>query len=50
MGDVIGIGNRDMLYYCFPKGSGDVVGKTRLAVEELYKMKKQRRKVAATAE
>ena len=50
MGDVIGIGNRDMLYYCFPKGSGDVVGKTRLAVEELYKMKKQRRKAAATAE
>ena len=44
MGDVIGIGNRDMLYYCFPKGSGDVVGKTRLAAEELYKMKKQRRR------
>lgn len=50
IGDVIGIGNRDMLYYCFPKGVGDVVGKTRLAVEELYKMRKQRRKLPAKAE
>ena len=41
--DMICIGNRDCLYYCFPKGSGDVVAKTRLAVEELYKMKKVRR-------
>ena len=40
--DVICIGNRDALYYCFPKG-GDVVAKTRLAAEELYKLKKQRR-------
>jgi len=42
IGDVICIGNRDALYYCFPKGSGDVVAKTRLAAEELYKMKKRR--------
>ena len=41
IGDVICIGNRDALYYCFPKG-GDVVAKTRLAAEELYKMKKRR--------
>ena len=40
---VICIGNRDCLYYCFPKEPGDVVAKTRLATEELYKMKKQRR-------
>ena len=45
IGDVICIGNQDALYYCFPKGA-DVVTKTRLATEELYKMKKQR-KVAA---
>ena len=45
--DMICIGNRDCLYYCFPKGSGDVVAKTRLAVEELYKMKKLRRPRAA---
>jgi len=42
IGDVICIGNRDVLYYCFPEG-GDVVAKTRLATEELYKIKKQSR-------
>ena len=41
IGDVICIGNKDVLYYCFPKG-GDVVAKTRMAAEELYKMKKRR--------
>ena len=39
--DVICIGDNDTLYYCFPKG-GDVVAKTRIATEELYKMKKRR--------
>ena len=43
MGDIICIGNQDVLYYCFPQG-GDVVAKTRLAAEELYKLKKQGRK------
>ena len=43
IGDMIGIGNQDVLYFCFPKGSEDVVAKTRLAVEELYKMKKARK-------
>ncbi len=41
LGDVICIGNHDALYYCFPK-CGDVVAKTRIATEELYKMKKKR--------
>ena len=41
---MICIGSSDALYYCFPKG-GDVVAKTRLATEELYKMKKQRVKM-----
>lgn len=40
--DVICIGNKDALYYCFPK-DGTSVAKTRMAVEELYKMKKIRR-------
>ena len=43
IGDMIGIGNQDVLYFCFPKGEADVVAKTRLATEELYKMKKVRR-------
>lgn len=38
VGDVICIGNGDILYYCFPADGGDVVAKTRLAAEELYKM------------
>ena len=38
IGDMICIGNRDALYYCFPKKDG-VVAKTRLAAEELYKIK-----------
>lgn len=44
IGDMICIGNRDALYYCFPQNAGDVVAKTRLAVEELYKMKKTPKK------
>ena len=45
LGDIICIGNHDALYYCFPKG-GDVVAKTRMAAEELYKLKKRRRTMA----
>lgn len=44
MGDVICIGGRDALYYCFPKGTTDIVAKTRLATEELYKIKKNQKK------
>ena len=40
VGDMICIGDTDALYYCFPVGGGDVVAKTRLAAEELYKMVK----------
>ena len=39
LGDVICIGNRDCLYYCFPK-HGIPVAKVRLAAEELYKISK----------
>lgn len=38
LGDVICIGNEKAQYYCFPKNVGDVVAKTRLATEELYKI------------
>ena len=41
--DMICVGNADALYYCFPKDDTPVA-KTRLAVEELYKLKKVRRK------
>ena len=39
LGDMICIGDRKALYYCFPQCKGDVVAKTRLAAEELYKIK-----------
>ncbi|MBR5407667.1 MAG: 1-acyl-sn-glycerol-3-phosphate acyltransferase [Lachnospiraceae bacterium] len=38
IGDMIGIGNMKAAYYCFPKNTGDIVAKTRLATEELYKL------------
>ncbi len=38
IGDIICLGNNDVLYYCFPKNCGDVVAKTRLATEEMYKL------------
>ena len=38
LGDIICIGNNDILYYCFPNTEKDVVAKTRLAAEELYKV------------
>ena len=41
VGDMICVGNNDVMYYCFPKG-GDVVAKTRMATEEMYKLYKSR--------
>ncbi len=38
LGDIICIGNNDVLYYCFPKTSDDIVAKARLAQEELFKL------------
>ena len=40
IGDVISIGDERVQYYCFPEESGDIVAKTRLATEELYKLVK----------
>ena len=42
IGDVVGIGNRDALYYCFPLAEGDgpvpPVAKIKLAAEEMYRV------------
>lgn len=43
IGDVICIGNRQCLYYCFPKEKTPVA-KARLATEELYKIKMKERR------
>ena len=40
IGDMISIGDTKIQYYCFPKNQENVVAKTRLAAEELYKMVK----------
>ncbi len=42
IGDVICIGNKDALYYCFLSDSSKVA-KTRFAVEEIYKQKKPKK-------
>ncbi len=42
IGDMICIGDMKTLYYCFPKKAGDIVAKTRIATEELYKMTMRR--------
>ena len=42
IGDMIGIGDNEFSYFCFPKENVSVT-KARLATEELYKMKKQRK-------
>jgi len=44
IGDVICIGDSKILYYCFPRTREDIVAKTRLATEEMYKLAKESRK------
>ena len=46
MGDVIGIGDNEFSYFCFPNKNVSVT-KARLATEELYKMKKVRGRVSS---
>ncbi len=41
IGDVICIGDSQMLYYCFPQTEEVTVAKTRLAAEELFQMNKK---------
>ena len=47
IGDVIGIGDNEFSYFCFPKGNASVT-QARLATEELYKMKKPKRRSRAS--
>lgn len=39
IGDVICIGDAKTLYYCFPQNKRDIVAKTRIAAEEIYKIR-----------
>lgn len=47
IGDVIGIGDNEFSYFCFPKTNVSVT-KARLATEELYKLKRQRKREKIT--
>ena len=42
IGDIIGLGTKDALYYCFPKDQTSVA-KARLATEEMYTLYKSRK-------
>lgn len=44
IGDMISIGDEKAQYYCFPKNGENIVAKTRLAAEELYKLRKKSKK------
>jgi len=44
IGDVISIGNKEAVYYCFPKDKSVPVAKARLAAEELYKYTKSKKR------
>ena len=39
IGDMVCIGNGKVLYYCFPKDKSVSVAKTRIAAEEIYKIR-----------
>ena len=40
IGDTISIGNKDHLFFCFPKGEKTIVAKAKMAAEELFKLKR----------
>lgn len=42
IGDMISIGTHKRLFYCFPKSNENIVAKTRLAAEEIYKITRKR--------
>ena len=45
--DVIGMGNSQALYFAFPTEQKEVVGKVKLAVEEIYKILKEEKAAQA---
>ena len=46
--DVIGMGNTHALYYAFPTEQKEVVGKVKLAVEEIYKILQEQKDASHT--
>ena len=46
--DVIGFGNNNIFYYVFPKEHKEVVAKTKLATEEMFKIIEDQKKAKKT--
>ena len=44
--DVIGLGNHQALYFAFPSEHKEVVGKVKLAVEEIFKILEEKKESA----
>jgi 1-acyl-sn-glycerol-3-phosphate acyltransferase len=46
IGDMISMGDRRHLFYCFPKNTNAIVAKAKMAAEELYSMSRAKRRAA----
>ncbi|MBQ7321975.1 MAG: 1-acyl-sn-glycerol-3-phosphate acyltransferase [Clostridia bacterium] len=46
IGDMISIGDRRHLFYCFPKRTHAIVAKAKMAAEELYRLSRAKRRAA----
>ena len=44
IGDMISIGNRRHLFYCFPKNTQAIVAKAKMAAEEMYRIERARKR------
>ena len=42
IGDMISIGNKRHLFYCFPKNTQAIVAKSKMATEEMYRIERSR--------
>ncbi len=46
IGDMISIGNKRHLFYCFPRNTQAIVAKAKMAAEELYKLERAKHRTA----
>jgi hypothetical protein len=46
IGDMISMGDRRHLFYCFPKNTNAIVAKAKMAADELYSMSRAKRRTA----
>lgn len=46
IGDMISIGNKRHLFYCFPKNTAAIVAKAKMATEEMYRIEREKHRRA----